>query len=278
VREFLNSERFVDQAPAAVYATLLDEEVYVGSVSTMYRILRDKGEVKERRQRSKSQYVKPELLATGPNQLWSWDITKLLGPEKWTYFYLYVIMDVFSRYVVGWMIATRETAALAQELIAQTCRKQNIEPGQLTIHADRGSAMTSKPVAFLLADMGVTKTHSRPHVSNDNPYSEAQFKTLKYRPDFPDRFGSIQDARAFCQTFFTWYNREHRHSGIAMMTPENVHYGRTDQIIAVRQRTLDNAYSSHPERFVRKQPVHVELPTAAWINPPDQRRSDEKIM
>jgi putative transposase len=265
----LHSERFIDEAPAAVYATLLDEEVYVCSVSTMYRILRAKNEVRERRkQRAHSHYQKPELLATGPNQLWSWDITKLLGPQKWTYYYLYVIMDVFSRYVVGWMIAPRETAGLAEALIAQTCRKQNIEPDHLTIHADRGSAMTSKPVAFLLADMGVTKTHSRPHVSNDNPYSEAQFKTLKYRPDFPDRFGSIQDARAFCQTFFAWYNQEHRHSGIAMMTPENVHYGRTDQIIAARQRVLTNAYSRHPERFVRKQPVHQPLPKAAWINPP----------
>jgi len=270
VRDILNSERFVDQAPAAVYATLLDEEIYVGSVSTMYRILRHKGEVRERRQRSKSQYTKPELLATGPNQLWSWDITKLLGPQKWTYYYLYVIMDVFSRYVVGWMIATRETAGLAEELIAQTCRNQNIEPGQLTIHADRGSAMTSKPVAFLLADMGVTKTHSRPHVSNDNPYSEAQFKTLKYRPGFPDRFGSIQDARVFCQTFFDWYNHHHRHSGIAMMTPENVHCRRTDQIVAVRERTLTNAYSRNPERFVRKQPVHEPMPKAVWINPPTQ--------
>ena len=270
VRDILNSERFVDQAPAAVYATLLDEEIYVGSVSTMYRILRHKGEVRERRQRSKSQYTKPELLATGPNQLWSWDITKLLGPQKWTYYYLYVIMDVFSRYVVIWMIATRETAGLAEELIAQTCRNQNIEPGQLTIHADRGSAMTSKPVAFLLADMGVTKTHSRPHVSNDNPYSEAQFKTLKYRPGFPDRFGSIQDARVFCQTFFDWYNHHHRHSGIAMMTPENVHCRRTDQIVAVRERTLTNAYSRNPERFVRKQPVHEPMPKAVWINPPTQ--------
>jgi len=211
-------------------------------------------------------------LATGPNQLWSWDITKLLGPQKWTYYYLYVIMDVFSRYVVGWMIAPRETAALAEEFIAQTCRKQNIEPGQLTIHADRGSAMTSKPVAFLLADMGVTKTHSRPHVSNDNPYSEAQFKTLKYRPDFPGRFGSIQDARVFCQAFFTWYNHQHRHSGIAMMTPESVHCGRTDQIVAVRQRTLTDAYNRNPERFVRKQPVHEPMPKAAWINPPPQSK------
>jgi putative transposase len=267
----LHSERFIDQAPATVYATLLDEDVYVCSVPTMYRILRAKKEVRERRkQRVHSQYWKPELLATRPNQLWSWDITKLLGPQKWTYYYLYVIMDVFSRYVVGWMIAPRETAGLAEELIARTCRRQNIEPGQLTIHADRGSAMTSKSVAFLLADMGVTKTHSRPQVSNDNPYSEAQFKTLKYRPDFPDRFGSIQDARAFCQTFFAWYNEKHRHSGVAMMTPENVHYGRTDQIIAVRQRALTNAYSLHPERFVRKQPVHEPLPKAAWINPPAQ--------
>ena len=270
MRGVLNSERFVDQAPASVYATLLDEEIYVGSVSTMYRILRRKGEVRERRQRSKSQYTKPELLATGPNQLWSWDITKLHGSQKWTYYYLYVIMDVFSRYVVGWMIATRETAGLAEEFIAQTCRNQEIEPGQLTIHADRGSAMTSKPVALLLADMGVTKTHSRPHVSNDNPYSEAQFKTLKYRPDFPGRFGSIQDARVFCQTFFTWYNHQHRHSGIAMMTPENVHCGRTDQIVAVRQRTLTDAYSRNPERFVRKQPVHEPMPKAVWINPPPQ--------
>ena len=267
--DLLHSERFVDQAPAAVYATLLDEEVYFCSVSTMYRLLRSKNEVRERRnQRSGSHYQKPELLATGPNQLWSWDITKLRGPEKWTYYYLYVIMDVFSRYVVGWMIAPRESASLAEEFIAQTCRKQGIEPGQLTIHADRGSAMTSKSVAFLLADMGVTKTHSRPHVSNDNPYSEAQFKTLKYRPNFPDRFGSIQDARAFCQIFFAWYNQEHHHSGIAMMTPENVHYGRTNQIIAVRQRALTNAYAKHPERFVRKMPVTQPLPEDAWINPP----------
>jgi putative transposase len=225
VLDILHEPRFLDQAPAAVYATLLDEEVYACSVSTMYRILRSKDEVRERRQRPLSQYRKPELLATGPNQLWSWDITKLLGPAKWTYYYLYVILDVFSRFVVAWMIAPRETAGLAEALIGQACYGQNIEPGQLTIHADRGSAMTSKPVAFLLADMGVTKTHSRPHVSNDNPYSEAQFKTLKYRPDFPDRFGSIQDARAFCQTFFAWYNQQHRHSGIAMMTPESVHQG-----------------------------------------------------
>jgi putative transposase len=268
VRDILNSERFADQAPAAVYATLLDEGVYVCSVPTMYRILRDNLEVQERRQRKACVYHKPELLATGPNQVWSWDITKLLGPEKWTYFYLYVIMDVFSRYIVGWMIAPRESAALAEQLIAQTCLRENIKPGQLTIHADRGSAMTSKPVALLLADLGVTKTHSRPHVSNDNPYSEAQFKTLKYRPDFPGRFGSIQDARGFCRRFLAWYNQQHRHSGIAMMTPESVHLGRTDEIMAVRQRTLTNAYERNPERFVRKPPVTQAPPKAAWINPP----------
>jgi putative transposase len=271
VLDILHEPRFLDQAPAVVYATLLDEEVYACSVSTMYRILRSKDEVRERRQRPLSQYQKPELLATEPNQLWSWDITKLLGPAKWTYYYLYVIMDIFSRYVVAWMIAPRQTAGLAEVLIGQACRSQNIEPGQLTIHADRGSAMTSKPVAFLLADLGVTKTHSRPHVSNDNPYSEAQFKTLKYRPDFPDRFGSIQDARALCQTFFVWYNQHHRHSGIAMMTPENVHSGRADQVLAIRQLTLTSAYGRNPERFVRKPPIAESVPTAAWINPPPKQ-------
>jgi len=286
VLAILHCERFVDQAPAAIYAMLLDENVYACSVSTMYRILHANREVRERRkQTAHSQYQKPELLATGPNQLWSWDITKLLGPQKWTYYYLYVIMDVFSRYVVGWMIAPREAAHLAKELIAQSCGKQDIDPDQLTIHADRGSVMTSKSVAFLLADMGVTKTHSRPHVSNDNPYSEAQFKTLKYRPDFPERFGSLQDARAFCQTFIGWYNEQHRHSGIAMMTPTNVHYGRADQIIVARQQVLTHAYARHPERFVRNPPVPETLQTAVWINAPAKQkddqvlgRPDEKIM
>jgi putative transposase len=269
VRDLLNGDRFMDQAPAAVYATLLDEEVYACSASTMYRILRERDEVGERRrQRAHSHYRKPELLATGPNQLWSWDITKLRGAEKWTYYSLYVVMDVFSRYIVGWMAAPRESARLAEELIAAACEKQKIEPGQLTIHADRGSAMTSKPVALLLSELGVNKTHSRPHVSNDNPYSEAQFKTLKYRPDFPERFGNIQDARAFCETFFVWYNKEHRHSGIVMMTPEDVHYERTEQILAKRQQTLTTAYEQHPDRFVRKAPTVEQLPKAVWINPP----------
>lgn len=268
VLKILDSKRFLDEAPATIYATLLDERVYVCSVSTMYRVLHANSQVRQRRQRDQSHYQTPEQLATGPNQLWSWDITKLRGPAKWTYYYLYVILDVFSRFVVGWMIAPREKAGLAEVLIDQACHGQNIEPHQLTLHADRGSAMTSKPVALLLADLGVTKTHSRPHVSNDNPYSEAQFKTLKYRPDFPDRFGSIEDARAFCQTFFAWYNHQHRHSGIAMMTPGNVHYGRADQILAVRQQTLTSAYARNPERFVRKSPVPEAVPRAAWINPP----------
>ncbi len=269
VLETLHAERFVDQAPAAVYATLLDEGRYLCSVRTMYRLLAAHGEVRERRDQLRHpQYTKPELLATRPNQVWSWDITKLLGPSKWTYFYLYVILDIFSRYVVGWMVAHRESAALAKRLIEESCQKQGIVAGQLTIHADRGSSMASKPVAFLLADLGVTKTHSRPHVSNDNPYSESQFKTLKYQPDFPKRFGSIEDARAFCQGFFRWYNREHHHSGIALLTPEVVHFGRADGVLEDRQRVLTAAYAAHPERFVRKAPQPPMLPEAAWINPP----------
>jgi putative transposase len=210
----------------------------------------------------------PQLLATRPNEVWSWDITKLLGPAKWTYYYLYVILDIFSRYVVGWMVAHQESAALAERLIAATCLKQGVRPGQLTIHADRGSAMTSQPVALLLADLGVTRTHSRPHVSNDNPFSEAQFKTLKYRPAFPARFGSGEDARAFCQAFFTWYNAAHRHGGLGLLTPAVVHGGQAAVVRAHRHAVLTAAYAAHPERFVRKPPVPPALPTAVWINPP----------
>jgi len=276
VLDHLHSERFQDQAPAEVYATLLDEGQYVCSIRSMYRILAENQEVRERRDQLRHpQYQKPELLATAPNQVWSWDITKLLGPVKWTYFYLYVILDIFSRYVVGWMVADGESAALAGRLIADTCRKQNVSPGQLTLHADRGTSMTSKPVALLLADLGVTKTHSRPHVSDDNPYSESQFKTLKYRPEFPDRFGSLQDARAFCQPFFTWYNREHHHSGIALLTPEVVHYGRTEQVLQQRQLALEQAYQRKPERFVRACPTPPAPPTAAWINPPALPPADD---
>jgi putative transposase len=269
VLDTLHTDRFVDKAPTEVYATLLDEGTYHCSVRTMYRILDDAGEVRERRDQARHPHYKaPELLATGPNQVWSWDITKLLGPVKWTYFYLYVILDIFSRYVVGWMIAPHESSTLAKRLIAETCEKQNVQPGQLTIHADRGPSMKSKPVALLLADLGITKTHSRPHVSDDNPYSESQFKTLKYRPDFPDRFGSIQDARSFCQDFFPWYNCEHRHSGIGLLTPEMVHYGKAEAVTNQRRIVLASAFDAHPERFVRGLPVPPSLPEAAWINKP----------
>jgi putative transposase len=252
-----------------VYAKLLDEQKYLCSVSTMYRVLHAYREVRERRNQLRHPpYAKPELLATQSNMLWSWDITKLLGPAKWTYYYLYVIMDVYSRYVVGWMVAERESATLAERLIAETCAKQGIAPGQLTIHADRGSAMVSKPVAFLLADLGVTKTHSRPHVSDDNPYSEAQFKTLKYRPDYPERFGSPADARTWCQQLFRWYNNEHHHSGLKLLTPADVHFGRAESVLAKRQAVLQAAYAAHPERFVKGAPVSPALPDAVWINPP----------
>jgi putative transposase len=269
VLDHLHEERFQDRSPAAVQATLLDEGVYHCSTRTMYRILERHSETRERRdQRTHPQYQKPELLATAPNQLWSWDITKLLGPAKWTYFYLYVILDVFSRYVVGWMVAHRETAEMARKLIEDTCRKQGIDRGQLTIHADRGSSMTSKPVAFLLADLGVTKTHSRPYVSDDNPYSESQFRTMKYRPDFPDSFGSIQDSRGHSQIFFPWYNEEHRHSGVGMLTPAMVHYGQAENVFEMRQVVLDAAYLAHPERFVRQPPKPLPLPKEVWINKP----------
>jgi putative transposase len=270
VLDLLHSERFVDQAPTEVYATLLDEGVYHCSPRTMYRLLAEAHEVRERRNQLRQVAPKPELLATGPNQVWSWDITKLLGPVKWTYFYLYVILDIFSRYVVGWMVAQQESATLAERLIDATCDKQAISPGQLLIHADRGPAMTSKPVALLLADLGVTRTHSRPHVSNDNPYSEAQFKTLKYRPEFPDRFGFLEEARGFCQGFFGWYNTEHHHSGIGLLTPVMVHYGWSAQVLAQRQHVLTSAYALHPERFVRQPPTPPAVPLAVWINRPPQ--------
>lgn len=265
----LHDQRFQDRSPAAVQATLLDEGQYLCSARTMYRLLEQAGESGERRdQLVHPAYQKPELLATAPNQLWSWDITKLLGPAKWTYFYLYVILDVFSRYVVGWMVAPRESAELATQFIEESIRKQEIPASQLTIHADRGRVMTSKPVAFLLADLGVTKTHSRPYVSDDNPYSESQFRTMKYRPEFPDRFGCIQDGRAFCQQFFQWYNEEHRHSGLGLLTPAVVHFGQAPVVLAARQVVLDAAYQAHPDRFVRRRPKPLPLPSEVWINKP----------
>ena len=271
VLQVLHEPRFVDLSPSEVYATLLDESQYLCSERTMYRVLAANCEVKERRDQARHpHYAAPELLATRPNELWSWDITKLLGPQKWTYFYLYVILDVFSRYVVGWMVAYRESAALAKRLLEETCERQGIGPGELTIHADRGSSMKSKPVAFLLSDLGVTKTHSRPHVSNDNPYSEAEFKTLKYRPDFPERFGAIEDARAHGGDFFRWYNTEHRHSGIGLMTPHDVHHGLAAERLVDRTAVLVKAHAAHPERFVRGLPKHRELPKEVWINRPKQ--------
>jgi putative transposase len=271
ILDVLHSDRFADAAPAEVWATLLDEGSYLGSVSTFYRVLRAHGELRERRrQATHPATVKPELMAAAPNQVWSWDITKLLGPAKWTYYYLYVILDIFSRYATGWMVASRESAALAERLIGETCAKQQIGTGQLAIHADRGSSMTSKPVAFLLADLGITQSHSRPHVSNDNPFSESQFKTFKYRPWFPGQFGSIEDARAHCQVFFPWYNNEHRHSGLGLHTPADIHYGRAPAMRAARANVLAAAYTAHPERFVRQIPQPPKLPVASWINRPEK--------
>jgi putative transposase len=260
---------FVDCSPYFVYATLLDEGQYVGSIRTLYRALETEGQSGERRRQSvHPAYAKPELLATGPNQVWSWDITQLKGPAKWTCFHLYVILDIFSRYVVGWMIAPRESAELAEQLIADTLAKHNILPGTLTLHADRGSSMRSKTVAALLIDLDVAKTHSRPYVSDDNPYSEAQFKTLKYRPDFPDRFGCIEDARSHCQRFFLWYNQSHCHSGIGYMHPATVHFGQAAAVYQERAKTLEAAFLANPKRFKGKCPKPPSLPIAVWINPP----------
>jgi putative transposase len=276
VRAVLNSPEYVDKAPASVYHELLDDGVYLASTSTMYRILREHDEVHERRRQAvHPARVKPELVAEGPNSVWSWDITKLHGPAKWTYYHLYVILDIYSRYVVGWLLADHESAALAEKLLADSITKHGIDRDQLTIHADNGSSMASKPVAFLLADLGVTKTHSRPHTSNDNPYSEAQFRTLKYRPDFPDQFDSIQHARTFCQAFFGWYNTDHYHSGIGYHHPVDVHYGHAQAVREARADVLTAAYTHTPERFVRKHPEPHALPASAWINKPDHTPQQE---
>jgi putative transposase len=269
VLDTLHSERFVDQAPPQIYATLLDEQTYLCSIRTMYRILQDAQEVRERRaQLRHPHYHKPELLATAPNQVWSWDITKLLGPTKWTYFYLYVILDIFSRSAVGWLLAARESADLARRLLRETVDKHEVAQGQLVIHSDRGPAMASQTVAQLLATLGVTKSHSRPHVSNDNPFSESQFKTLKYRPEFPERFGSQPHAHAFCVSFFDWYNNHHYHSGIGLLTPAMAHYGQASKVLDARRHVLSKAYQQHPERFVCHAPRPLKMPTAVWINPP----------
>jgi putative transposase len=272
VREVLHSERFVDVAPEEAWATLLDEGTYLCSPRTMYRILAaHHGGVRDRRnQLTHPAYAKPELLAERPNELWSWDVSKLKGPAKWTYYYLFVMLDVFSRYIVGWTVQYRENGQLAKALIEQATEQQKITPGLLTLHADRGAPQRAKPVQFLLADLGVTKTHSRPYTSSDNPYSESNFKTLKYRPEFPARFDSIEHARAHCRTFVGWYNHQHRHSGIGLMTPAAMHHGQAEQLHAARATVLNAAYALHPERFVRKPPAPPELPTAAWINKPKE--------
>jgi len=275
VLDQLHAERFVDQAPAEIYSTLLDEGIYLCSVRTMYRILNQAHEVKDRRrQRSKRNYKKPELLAAAPNQVWSWDITKLKGPMKWNYFYLYVIIDIFSRYVVGWMVADRENSIHAKNLIGTTAERQKIEPDTLTLHSDRGAPMKSKVTGQLLADLGITKSLSRPSVSDDNPYSEAHFKTVKHNPWFPECFGSIQDANSYCRMFFNWYNNEHKHSGIGFVTPNQLHHGAAKEIIENRKQVLKAAYRQHPERFVNKEPAPAKLPSVAWINPPTSNKED----
>ena len=269
VLDQLNSERFADRSPRQVYAKLLDEGDYLCSVRTMYRILADNQSTRERRNQLKHpEYQKPELLATAPNKVWSWDITKLKGPETWTYYYLYVILDIYSRCVVGWMLADCESADLAKQLIQSTIDKQNIPPEQLIIHSDRGPSMTSHHVAQLLSSLGVTKSHSRPHVSNDNPFSESHFKTMKYRPEFPKRFGCYKDGLQFCRDFFHWYNNEHYHSGIGLLTPTSLHYGRAEEITAARCQTLHQAWETTPERFVHGIPQPASVPKAVWINPP----------
>jgi transposase InsO family protein len=272
VLDLLHAPRFADQAPAEIYASLLDDGVYHCSIRTMYRILGQNGEVRERREQLRHPtYRKPELLAERPNEVWSWDITKLMGPAKWSYFYLYVIIDIFSRRVVGWCVADRESATLFAALFEDATTKHPVPKGQLTLHADRGGPMRAKATALLLDDLGVTKSHSRPHTSNDNPFSESHFKTMKYQPQFPQRFGCIQHAKTFCRGFFDWYNQDHHHAGIGLMTPDQVHYGQVDRVHAARQTTLDGAFSRNPERFVRKQPEPPAKPIATWINPPSHQ-------
>ena len=271
ILDVLRSPRFVDLSPAQVFHILLDEGCYLASVSTYYRLLRAAGETRERRrQATHPPRVRPELVARRPLVVWSWDITKLKGPRRGEYYDLYVVLDIFSRYVVAWCVAPSESGELAKELIADAVARHRVPPGQLTVHADRGSSMTSNPVVDLLTFLGIGRSHSRPHVSNDNPFSESQFKTLKYCPAFPERFGCIEDARTFCETFFTYYNHEHRHSGIGYHTPASVHYGTATEVRAQRQVTLDAAYAANPARFRHRRPAAPKLPTVAWINEPSE--------
>ena len=272
LHELLIDERFVDMAPAEIYATLLDEGRYLASISTMYRELhRRHGAVIDRRcHATHPARTRPELHATAPNQVWSWDVTKLRGPAKGDWFFLYWILDVYSRYAVGWTIAAHETGEIAQRLISDTIAAHDVDATRLTIHADRGTQQTSRPVAQLYADLGITRSHSRPRVSNDNPYSEAGFKTFKYRPDFPRCFDSLEHAVAHGDKFFDWYNFDHHHWGLALCTPAQVHHGQVDAVIAHRQHVLDTAYTAHPERFVRRPPIAKRPPDEAWINRPTE--------
>lgn len=275
VHRILCSDRFVDRAPEEIVPTLLDEGSYYCSPRTMYRILAERGSVRERRrQLIHPEYRKPELLATAPNQVWSWDTTRLRGPEKWKYYYLYTVLDIFSRYVVAWMVAEHECASHASRLFRSACDHQGVAPGQLAVHADRGAVMTSKTLAQLFADLGVTRSYSRPHTSNDNPYSESHFKTVKYFPDYPDRFQDPLHARSCVGKILDWYNYEHRHSAIAYMTPHAMHYSLAPAVLQRRQQTLAAAFSAHPERFVRGLPSPPAIPTAAWINPPRAQSHD----
>jgi transposase InsO family protein len=277
IKTLLYSEPMVDKSPYQVFAKLLDERRYVCSIRSMYRILaKDQASRERRRQLRHPNYTKPELLATRPNQVWSWDITKLLGPKKWTYFYLYVILDIYSRYVVGWMLARREAQELAARLIRETTLRQRVRQDELTLHSDRGPSMKSQQVSQLLATLGVTKSHSRPHISNDNPFSESQFKTLKYRPEFPERFESLEAALAFSRRFFKWYNEEHYHTGIGLLTPSSLHHGRGKAILEDRHKVLCTAYDLHPERFPLGRPKPKAIPEAVWINPPSSEPQKEE--
>lgn len=279
VLDTIHQPRFIDRSVPYIHATLWDEGIYHCSMSTKYRILHSVGEVGERRdQATRPARLKPELCATGPRQVFAWDITKLHGPQKWSYFYLYVIVDIYSRYVVGWTVADRESSAIARILLAETIRKESADPTKLIIHADNGSSMSSKPVAFLLADLGVTKSHSRPHVSNDNPHIESLFKTVKYQPEFPATFANRAEARAFCRDFFAWYNLQHRHSSLALLTPSDVHHGRAQAILQQRQVTLDAAYRAHPQRFVHGNPKVRQLPIASYINRPLEANSAPSLL
>ena len=277
VRNVLNGERFCDSSPREVYATLLDEGVYYCHWRTMYRILEEHNEVCERRrERRHPKRVKPELRAWGPNQVWSWDITQLRGPDR--FYYLYTIIDIFSRYVPGWMIAKRESGELAERLIAETCAKQGIERDCLILHSDRGSAMRSKTVKELLEVLGVTKSHSRPYTPTDNPYSESQFKTMKYRPDYPEEFEGFTHVRGWARAFFRWYNEEHHHTSLALMTPATVHYGQAEGVQEQRRQVLSEAYAANPERFVGGRPVPPQLPKEVWINQPNRDQDEATIL